>query len=277
MPEFPTLTFLPVDCLLIHEQHDDQRTLPLIHRMRASGVFRNPPVIAPLQDGSGRHMVLDGANRITALRQMGCPHALVQQVQPDDPGLVLHNWNHTVWEYSPVRFLRGLRAIPGLRMLRLSSPDIQPSLQSECGIALVQSSRGRLYTLCAEAADLETRVLLLNAVVDSYKERARFDRTSLRDACQLADVYPSFCGLVIFPSFNIHDLLRLAGKAYLLPAGITRFMISPRALHLNYPLAELAADKPLADKNQALHRWIQDRLAHKGVRYYAESTYLFDE
>jgi hypothetical protein len=277
MPDFPSLTFLSVISLLIHERHDDQRTLPLIHRIRSSGVFRNPPVVAPLEDGSDRYMVLDGANRVTALRQMGFPHALVQVVQPDDPGLILHTWNHTVWELNPVRFMRGLRSIPGLRMKRLGDPDVQPSLEHECGIALVQSSRGHLYTLCAQAADLETRVLLLNDLVDSYKDRARFDRTSQRDACSLVNVYPSFCGLVIFPNFNIHDLLRLAGKSYLLPAGVTRFLISPRALHLNYPLDELAADKPLRDKNQALHKWIQDRLAHKGVRYYAESTYLFDE
>lgn len=277
MPEFPTLTFLPVECLLIHERHDDQRTLPLILRIRSSGVFRNPPIVTPLQDGSARYMVLDGANRVTALRQMGFPHALVQVVQPDDPGLTLLTWSHTVWELNPVRFMRGLRSIPGLRMRRLHDPDARPSLELECGLAMVQNCRGRRYALCAETGDLETRVRLLNDLVDSYREKARFDRTSLRDACQLVDVYPSFCGLVIFPSFNIHDLLRLAGKAYLLPAGVTRFLISPRALHLNYPLDELAADKPLQDKNQMLHQWIQERLAHKRVRYYAESTYLFDE
>ena len=277
MPEFPSLTFLPVNSLLIHERHDATRTHPLVLRMRSSGVLRNPPVVSPLQDGSGRYMVLDGANRVTALDHMGFPHALVQVVEPDDPGLILHTWNHTVWELNPDRFMRGLRLIPGLHLQRLDDPDAQPSLEDECGVSLVDNGRGALYTLCAEVADLETRVWLLNKLVDSYKERARFDRTSLRDARRLADIYPSFCGLVIFPAFNIHELLRLAGKAYLLPAGVTRFLIAPRALHLNYPLDELAAAKPLEEKNQALHHWIQERLAHKGVRYYAEPTYLFDE
>jgi hypothetical protein len=63
MPDFPTLTFLPFDCLLIHERHDDQRTHPLILRIRSSGVFRNPPVVAPLEDGRGRYMVLAGVTR----------------------------------------------------------------------------------------------------------------------------------------------------------------------------------------------------------------------
>ena len=84
MPEFPQLAFLPVHNLLIHERHDNQRTRPLVLRIRASGVWRNPPIVTPLQDGSPRYMVLDGANRITALRQMDFPHALVQIVEPDD-------------------------------------------------------------------------------------------------------------------------------------------------------------------------------------------------
>jgi hypothetical protein len=208
---------------------------------------------------------------------MGFPHALVQVVQPDDPGLILQTWNHVVWEMNAARFMHNLRLIPGLQLTRLDDPEAQPGLEHECGLALVQSRSRRRYAVCARVDNLENRLHLLNSLVDSYKERARFDRTSLRDAGKLIDIYPSFCGLVIFPRFEIQDLLRLSGRAYLLPAGVTRFMISPRALHLNYPLAELEADKPLQDKNYALHKWIQDRLAHKGVRYYAEATYLFDE
>ena len=277
MPDFPSLTFLPVDCLLIHERHDDQRTQPLIQRIRTSGVFRNPPIVAPLGDGSERYMVLDGANRVTALRQMGYPHALVQVVQPDSPGLTLHTWNHVVWEMNAARFIRGLRALPGSRMLLIDDPDAHPHLEGDCGLAVVESPRGRKYAVCARAVDLETHVRLLNDLVDSYKDRARFDRTSLRDAGHLSEIYPSFCGLVIFPSFHIQDLLRLAGQAYLLPAGVTRFLISPRALHVNYPLHELADNTSVQAKNQALDAWIKERLAHKGVRYYAEATYLFDE
>jgi hypothetical protein len=113
--------------------------------------------------------------------------------------------------------------------------------------------------------------------VDSYKDRSRLDRTSFRDVSPLVDIYPSLSGLVIFPTFNIHDLLCLVGQSCLLPTGITRFTIAPRALHINYPLDALSADQSLEAKNVALQKWIQDRLAHKGVRYYAESTYLFDE
>jgi L-serine kinase (ATP) / ParB family transcriptional regulator, heme-responsive regulator len=277
MPSFPDLTFLPVGDLLIHEWHDDQRTLPLIRRIQASGVFRNPPVVAPLEDGSDRYMVLDGANRVTALQEMGYLHALVQVVQPDDPGLNLHCWNHVVWELNPDRFLENIRAIPGLELAPGVSPETAPSLESDCGLAVLHLPDGQSYAVCSPARGLKDRVDRLNDLVRSYQQCARLDRTNQRDIQQMAAIYPSLSGLVVFPSFNIHDLLRLVSERYLLPAGITRFMIAPRALHLNYPLAALAADKPLEEKNKALQHWVQERLAHKGVRYYAEPTYLFDE
>lgn len=278
MYDLPKLEFLPVDRLVMHEKHDEQRATPLILRMRSSGVFRNPPIVTPLQDGSDRYMVMDGANRITALRLMQFRDVLVQIVQPSDPGLALQTWNHVVWEMNAARFLSSIRSISGVKLARVKDADLaQPSLDEECSLALVQSCRGRMYAVCSEVGNLQLRVGLLNALVDCYKDRARFDRTSIRDARRLRDIYPSFCGLVIFPRFSINDLLDLAGRNYLLPAGITRFTIAPRALHLNYPLAELAADKPIEDKNQALCKWINERIAQKSVRYYAEPTFLFDE
>jgi hypothetical protein len=71
--------------------------------------------------------------------------------------------------------------------------------------------------------------------------------------------------------------MQLCGEGYMLPSGITRFSVAPRALHVNYPLEELKADKPLEEKNEVLRRWLLDRIAHKGVRYYSEPTVLFDE
>jgi hypothetical protein len=84
-------------------------------------------------------------------------------------------------------------------------------------------------------------------------------------------------GLVIFPHFEVEEVLKLASAGYLLPTGITRFTVSPRALHVNYPLEELASDKPIEEKNRELQDWIQKKIARKGVRYYAEATFLFDE
>jgi hypothetical protein len=276
IPDLPVLTFLKIDDVIIHEWHDEQRTPPLIDRIRETGLFRNPPIVAPLNDGSGRYMVLDGANRITALRSMGFPDVLVQVVEPDHPGLHLENWNHVLWEMDPQVLLAGIQAIPDVNPVVLQDQD-QPNIMDDCGLALVQIARGEKITLCSGADELFVKVALLNAIVDSYKNSGKLDRTMARDIRDLVDVYPNLSGLIIFPQFKIRDVLHLAGQSCLLPTGITRFTISPRALHINYPLYELAADKPLDEKNESLQRWVQTRINKKGVRYYAEATFLYDE
>jgi hypothetical protein len=275
LEHMPNLAFVPVEKLLIHEWHDDQRTPPLIERILASRVFRNPPIVSPLNDGSGRYMVLDGANRTTALQKMGYPHALVQVVNPDDPGLKLLNWNHVVWGLAPQAFLEGVQAISEVRLLPGKSD--RASLWGERDLAIVQIADGERYSVCTDTPDLKRRVGLLNAVVDSYIQRASLDRTSDWSVVRLVAAYKQLSGLVIFPRFDINQVLSLAGQGCLLPSGITRFQVSPRALHVNYPLEALAADQPLEEKNAILQRWLQERIERKGVRYYSEATFLFDE
>jgi hypothetical protein len=277
MPEMPLLCFLPLDNLLIHEQHDDQRARPLMLRIRSSGVFRNPPIVTPLHDGTDRYMVLDGANRVTALKKMGYAHILVQVVEPDDPGLTLYNWNHVVWELEGLRFFLGIARQADLRVVFETDKNAQASLLGDCRLALLQDCRGRYFSVCTQARSLEERVDHLNAIVESYRDKSRLDRTNLRDVQNLGHIYPALAGLVIFPTFKMSDLLNLAGAGYLLPSGITRFSIAPRVLHLNYPLEALAEDKPIEEKNRALIKWLQEQVTLRRVRYYAEPTFLFDE
>jgi L-serine kinase (ATP) / ParB family transcriptional regulator, heme-responsive regulator len=276
IPDLPDLRFLKIDSVIIHEWHDEQRTPPLIEKIREGGLFRNPPIVTPLQDGSNRYMVLDGANRITALRKMDFPDVLVQVVEPNHPGLRLENWNHVLWEMDPKILLGEIRAIPDVNPVVMEDQG-QPNIMDDCGLALVQIPRGKKFTLCTDAQKLVVKVALLNRIVDCYKDRSKLDRTMARDIHELEDVYSDLSGLIIFPQFKIKDVLVLAGQGYLLPTGITRFTVSPRALHVNYPLYELAADKPLEEKNEALQRWVQMRINKKGVRYYAEATFLYDE
>jgi hypothetical protein len=275
LENLPRLEFIPVEILVIHEYHDDQRTPPLIESIRQSGVWRNPPIVTPLQDGSGRYMVLDGANRTVALKKMGIQHALVQVVQPDDSGLRLYNWNHVVWGLEQGEFLAGLRQIEGLEIA--TGKDDRPDLWGDCGLASIQVARGDFFTVCTPARDLVERLKGLHAVVDSYKDRAHIDRTSEWSVVRLKAVYPELSGLVIFPHLEVRQVMQLAGAGYLLPTGITRFTVSPRALHINYPFEELAEEKTLEEKNASLQRFIHDRVKQKGVRYYAEATILFDE
>jgi len=83
--------------------------------------------------------------------------------------------------------------------------------------------------------------------------------------------------LVIFPSYRPTDILRLVREGERVPSGITRHIIPMRALRINIPLSVLLADEPLEAKQAWLQEWWQERMAANAVRYYTESTFLFDE
>ena len=270
----PRLRILPLEGLILHEEHDNQRALPLVEKLRAQGILRNPPVVMPLKDGTDRYMVLDGANRVTSLREMEFPHLVAQVVETSDPNVSLRTWKHLVWNMKPEEMLAGLRGIEDLSLEEVDRhrsrdvPDHAP-LQ-------VQLADDRVY-LGQTPREISGQVQVLRQVVDVYKDRASMDRTSQTLIETFKDLHPALTALLIFPRFEIPTVLKLAGRGSVLPPGITRFTASPRALHLNYPLHELSNGKPLAYKQAYLERWIEDRVASKGVRHYAEATYLFDE
>jgi hypothetical protein len=270
----PNLRILPLNDLILHEDHDRQRTLPLVAKLRAQGILRNPPIVMPLNDGTSRFMVLDGANRVTSLQEMEFPHIVAQVVPYDDPHVYLGTWNHVVWGMSHRTLIADLQKVKEVELQKINTrkshnpPEGMP--------AQVRLLDGSVY-LATTAPDLSSAVAGLHCIVNSYKDRASLDRTSQTLTEGLDDVHHDLTALVIFPRFEVPTVLTLAGRGDVLPTGITRFTVSPRALHLNYPLHELSSGKPIEYKEAYLKHWIQERLKNKGVRHYAEATFLFDE
>lgn len=274
VPNLPSLHILPLERLILHEDHDLQRTLPLIEKLRAQGILRNPPIVMPLADGSDQYMVLDGANRVTSLKEMGFPHIVAQVAGPQDKNVSLQTWNHIVWGMPTGRLIEGLRNIEAIR---LEQVDTQKSFDPpETTPTQIRLPDGSVY-LANTPRDLTEKVSALHGIVDCYKSSASLDRTSQTLIDGFRRVYENLTALVIFPRFTISSVLSLAGGGCLLPTGITRFSVSPRVLHLNYPLHELSSGKPIAYKEAYLQKWIDQRATRKGIRYYSEATFLFDE
>jgi hypothetical protein len=273
----PHLEILPVEKLVLHEYHDHQRTPPIIRGIEESGVLRNPPIVVPLEDGSGRYMVLDGANRTTALREMGVPHTIAQIVQADDPGLDLNPWNHVIWGASADCLLDWILSVPHLTLLPSQEEHLFRDLLDIHSLALIQLADGRIYTAYTQTLELMKRVKVLNELVKSYAEHTSMDRTANYKVESLKSLYSGLSGLVLLPPFRLDDVLCLAGEGCLMPAGSTRFTISGRALHINFPLGILNSDRSIEWKNAQLKEWLQDSLSRKRVRYYAEPIFMFDE
>jgi hypothetical protein len=275
IPSLPNLRILNIKDIILHEDHDNQRTLPLVEKLRAQAIMRNPPIVMPLTDGTGRFMVLDGANRVTSLREMEFPHIVAQVVESNYPHVNLQTWNHVVWGMNKKKLMSALRKIKEIKPVKVNR---QKSLDAPKYVPVqIRLADGEYYMLKEEPSDLAEHILTMHKIVNAYKVAASLDRTSQTLVDSFTKIYPDLTALVIFPGFKIKTVLKLASQNVVLPTGITRFTVSPRALHLNYPLHELSSGKPIEYKQEYLDNWIQERVKKKGARYYAEATFLFDE
>lgn len=273
----PDLRFVPVEALIPHEQHDPQRSGPLGERLRRDGMLRNPPIVTPLPPEEDRFVVLDGANRATAAQAAGLPHIVVQVVRYEDPGLKLTTWHHALIDQPAEAFEQSLRAIAGLTGVATDFRHARAVLARREAIALVALPGARALTLHGDG-ELHQRNAVLNALVDAYRSRIRFHRVASDLLAEAQAEHPEVTALVVFPHFEPAEVLELATSGARLPAGITRHLIPWRALRVNVPIERLADTSQSAEaKTEWLHDWLQEKVLARQVRYYEESTVLFDE
>lgn len=273
----PDLRFVAVESLVHHERHDERRSGPLVQRLREQGVLRNPPIVTALAPDDARFVVLDGANRATAARAAGLPHLLVQVVRYEDPGVRLTTWHHALIGL-PMREIEGmLAAVTGLECVAADLRHAHAVLARREAIALIAHGTDRAITLHG-GTDLRHRNVVLNAVVDAYRARVRFHRVDNDSLVDTQAEHPEVTALVVFPHFEPAEVLELATSGAQLPAGITRHVVSWRALRVNVPLDKLAdPDRTLTEKNRWLDEWLREKAQERQVRFYQESTVLFDE
>src|SRR5437660_7280084 len=176
----PDLRFVPIGALVPHEQHDPQRLAPLVAGLRDEAVLKNPPVVAPLpgiEAGEPQFMVLDGANRSSAARAAGLPHIVVQCVTYEPPHVILSTWHHALAGLTGPVFEEACRGIAGLEV-RADSVLRARAMLARREILAYAQHEGGAATTCRGGAGLEERNRLLNALVDTYRLRSRFYRTS---------------------------------------------------------------------------------------------------
>lgn len=273
----PDLRIVPIGWLLPHELHDEQRAGPLVRRMREEGVLRNPPIVTPLGLEDNRFVILDGANRVVALDVLGIGHVLVQVVPYESPRVELHTWHHGLSNVSAEELYRRFEQLNGIEIAESDVFHARAALARRAILAYCLLAGGRVYTLAGGGLDLHQRTRLLRAIVESYIGMGQLSRLSTDHLDHLMDLYPNLTVAIIFPRYEPVEILDLARSGLRVPPGLTRHVIQGRALRVNYPLGRLAALTDLEAKNRELAAWLQEQFQQRRVRYYAESTYLFDE
>lgn len=262
----PDLRVVPRGRVSLHEDADPVRVERLAARLRADGVLRNPPIAAGVGEG---FVVLDGANRLTALGQLGMPVAPLQVVDYDDPAVRLDVWRHLIVDISLPEALE--RA--GVPLERASRGDASRAL-AERRIACYVMTRTQTHVVPLPPGGLLGAALA--RVVAAYRGSVRIYRVPTDDFDALAREYGESSAVVVFPRLEKADILAIAGSPAKLPTGITRHLIPARALRVNVPLDLLSGGDP-ARAHERLQDLIRRRLLDGSVRYYPEGAVLFDE
>jgi len=248
-----------------------------VTRLRTDGVLKNPPVVLPLGQRTESYVVLDGANRTEAFREMGTPHVVVQVVHAGDNSVRLETWNHLLRCISLEALFGVLIASPELALVRSDLDRATFNLSAGASLAYLSLPGEQTFEIVGETEPLRWRVENLQRIVDAYKAHCEIERISSVQVTGLHKLYPDLAALVVFPRFELEDVVRAVAQGVLLPAGLTRFLVSPRALRVNYPLDQLASTRTVEQKQEELDHWLRTIVAARRVRFYGEATYLFDE
>ena len=276
----PHLVLAPSASIRFHEHPERKRTLRLVDRLRQEKLLRNPPIVAALHPGE--YILLDGANRVSAFRELGYSHIPVQVVDYGDPEVFVKGWHHLLLEGHTLNLHDAYQAIPGITLRKISAEDVTALLELRRVFAVLVDETANYWALMSEQgsgpSDLIGWMAILEQVIAAYEGKTRLERIKLADHAHLPDVFETMeHQLVLYPALTKVELLQLASAGVMIPTGISRHNIPWRALGLNLDLTfltDLASD---AAKEKHLHDYVDDLEVRGRIRFYEESAFIMDE
>ncbi len=272
-PSTIKLRFISLEALHVHEEVDPYRVERLKRALQRDGKLRHPPIVTEFGE---EYVVLDGASRTAALTRLGYPHILVQVVDYEADTVTLSAWVHVIVGMAPNRLLSNLAEVNGLE---IESVEIGPALQRmserEVVSCIVMRDGKALAVPCR--ADINAQAQMLCELVAVYRGKAEVHRTTEIDLATLAQQYPDLTAIIAFPDYTPNEILKVVQNGNRLPMGITRHLISGRALGLDIPLGMFSKEQSLEEKNTWMAEQIRMRLRANKVRLYQEPVLFFDE
>ena len=252
IPSLKDLRLVDLDCLILHEAHDEDRLARLRERIEAEGEQRNPVIVSPHED---RYLVLDGAHRVRALGEMGSRFALVQVVEPPEKA---EGWGHL---------------LNGVGRAELGSIEGVETSGERCHAPLadVETAGGETLSLSAAEGGLQGRVRALWDLQRLYPKGVVVRRVEPDGKARLSGGE----ALIRYRPFTPEELAEIVDSGTVLPAGITRFRIRERVLGVRYPLHRMK-NGDARTRNVELRRFIESRWEENRVRYYGEPVVLFE-
>ncbi|MCZ6533894.1 MAG: hypothetical protein O7A08_13150 [SAR324 cluster bacterium] len=276
----PNLQLVPVAQVRFHEHPERSRTQRLVARLREEALLRNTPIVADMDNGE--YLLLDGANRVSAFRELGYSHVPVQVVDYGDERVQLKGWHHLLVNGRSLELARRYRELEGVRLEQVDQERLIHILELRVVYAVLVDEAAACWGLfpAQDAATIEIheRIKIMDQVVSAYEGQSKQERIKLADFSQLPEVLSTVDHqLCLFPVLAKNEMLQLARENVMIPTGLTRHLIPGRALGINLDLKFLNESGGEAELQRRFQEYVE-RLEMEGrIRYYEESVFIMNE
>jgi hypothetical protein len=252
IPSLDDLRLVELERLILHEAHDEDRLASLRGRIEAEHEQRNPVIVSSQGDCC---LVLDGAHRVRALRELGCRLVLAQFVEPPERA---ESWTHLVDGV-------GLDRLRGLEEIEISERP------GGTRLAEVEFAGGERVFLRSRQEGLLAEVRALWALQSLYPGGVVVRRVEPNGRLGPAEGE----AMVRYRPFGPEELVEIVRSGAVLPAGITRFRVRERVLGVRYPLEKMK-DGDAPARNAELEAFVKRLWEENRIRYYEEPVVLFE-
>jgi hypothetical protein len=281
------LGFVHLDDLILLETCDFNRVRRLAEQIKQEDHLKNPVLVADLPakskpEGlapkqSRRLLVLDGIDRVSALRLLGFPDVLVQKVDYMDENVELSSWDHLIFKISQDQLTEKLRKLD----LEISPCEVswkREAMEDPRTVCYLLFRDHSGLVLSQRDASLEKRVGGLFSIIAAYRSSWEIYHPGLEvDPSSAFDDFEKSTAINILPVFKKEQVLDLVSRRILFPFGVTRFVIPQWVLGLEISCSVLGSNAPLSEKNLFLKELLSYRMKSKKAKFYQESVFLFNE
>lgn len=265
------LRVVPLDAVFPHELIDPGRVDRLISKIEKSDVFTNPPIVTQSND---KYIVLDGATRTASFKKLGFSHIIVQILNETD-NYTLNTWYHAIRGVDLNKLITYLSDLQEITLFKRNLKRLSINIFEERNICYFRT-RDRITYAIQRVPEVNI-FDALKKFTNAYINISHVSRTLCNDTNILMKEFPDLTGHVIFPILTLKQVREIVDSGNVVPAGITRFIIPGRVMHINADIRHLKSTKSLEEKNKWLNDLIMEKLTNDRIRYYAEPMYLFDE
>lgn len=268
------LKLLKISEIKLHEDTENKRLRNIFNRISHDKFLMNPVIVAKYDDD---YILIDGANRLSSLEEIGCKLVLAQIIDYKDKAIKLLSWNHFVYEFELSKLIE-LCKKEGWKYEYTNLRDGQKAASKGINKILASDIENDTHILITFKNKFEDILKALLKITSLYTGKYNFDRSESDIKIQELKKFSRKKGVLVdFPDFTKEDIVKIARNNLKIPTGISRHILKNRVLHVKYGIKNLLDENNMDKKIKELDKYLYKKIDDNKVRQYKESVIIFDE